>query len=47
MPLTREQKAAAVQDITDKLDAVPALYLTDYKGLNVEQVNDLRRRFRA
>ena len=46
MPLTKEQKAAAVEDITGKLDAAPALYLTDYKGLNVEQVNDLRNRFR-
>ncbi len=46
MPLTKEQKAAAVQDISGKLDAVPALYLTDYKGLTVDQVNDLRRRFR-
>lgn len=46
MPLTKEQKAAAVDVITDKLDGTPALYLTDYKGLTVEQVNDLRRRFR-
>lgn len=46
MPLTKEQKAAAVEVITGKLEAAPALYLTDYKGLNVEQVNDLRRRFR-
>lgn len=47
MPLTREQKAAAVEGITGQVDAIPALYLTDYKGLTVDQINDLRRRFRA
>ena len=46
MPLTREQKAAAVDVIADHLEAAPAIYLTDYKGLTVEQANDLRRRFR-
>ena len=47
MPLTKEQKAATVDDITGKLETANTLYLTDYKGLTVEQVNDLRRRFRA
>ncbi len=46
MPLTKEQKATAVEAITGQLEAAPMLYLTDYKGLNVEQANDLRRRFR-
>ena len=46
MPLTKEQKTAAVEAITDQLEAAPMLYLTDYKGLTVEQANDLRRRFR-
>lgn len=47
MPMTREQKAAAVDQITELLEATPAIYLTDYKGLTVDQVNDLRKRFRA
>ena len=46
MPLTKEQKVAEVEVITNTVTDVPALYLTDYKGLTVEQVNDLRRRFR-
>ncbi len=46
MPLTKEQKATEVEAITGQLEAAPMLYLTDYKGLNVEQANDLRRRFR-
>ena len=46
MPLTREQKAAEVEGITGQVSEIPALYLTDYKGLTVDQINDLRRRFR-
>ena len=46
MPLTREQKAAAVDAITGKLEETPTLYLTDYKGLSVEQANMLRQQFR-
>ena len=47
MPLTKEQKTAAVEAITGQLKVTPMVYLTDYKGLTVEQANDLRRRFRA
>ena len=46
MPLTKEQKTEAVEAITGQLQATPMIYLTDYKGLTVEQANDLRRRFR-
>ena len=46
MPLTKEQKATAVDAITGQLEAAPMLYLTDFKGLTVEQANDVRRRFR-
>lgn len=46
MPLTREQKATAVEEITGRLESVNTLYLTDYKGLSVEQANELRNRFR-
>lgn len=46
MPLTKEQKTAVVEAITDQLEGALSLYLTDYKGLSVEQANDLRRRFR-
>ena len=41
MPLTKEQKAARVEEITGRLEAAPTLYLTDYKGLTVGQANAL------
>lgn len=46
MPLTRDQKADAVGAIQERLEAHNTVYVTDYKGLSVEQVNDLRNRFR-
>ncbi len=46
MPLTKEQKVAEVEGITGQVGDIPALYLTDYKGLTVDQIKDLRRRFR-
>ena len=46
MPLTKEQKAAEVALVADKLGDTAVVYLTDYKGLNVGQVTDLRQRFR-
>lgn len=47
MPLTPEQKREALGAITEQLDAANTVYLTDYKGLTVEQANGLRRAFRA
>ncbi len=47
MSLTREQKASQIAQVVAQLDRAKAVYLTDYKGLNVDQVNDLRNRFRA
>ncbi|MDX1547623.1 MAG: 50S ribosomal protein L10 [Rhodothermales bacterium] len=46
MPLTKAQKAAAVEEIRGKLEQTPTLYLTDYMGLSVEQANALRSQFR-
>lgn len=46
MPLTREKKAEEVAVVSGRLHDNTAVYITDYKGLKVEQVNDLRRRFR-
>ena len=45
MPLTRKQKAAEVVAVTELLHGTAAVYLTDYMGLNVEQINQLRGRF--
>ena len=46
MPLTREQKQEALADIQATLAEASTVYLTDYKGLTVDQANQLRRAFR-
>lgn len=46
MALTREQKAVVVEELKEKLEQTPTLYLTNYSGLTVEQATDLRNRFR-
>ncbi|MEM6327502.1 MAG: 50S ribosomal protein L10 [Bacteroidota bacterium] len=46
MPLTREQKQEALADIQAALSDASTVYLTDYKGLTVDQANQLRRAFR-
>lgn len=46
MPLTRDQKAAAVEAIQQKLEQTPTIYLTDSAGLTVAQVTKLRNAFR-
>jgi large subunit ribosomal protein L10 len=46
MPMTRDQKAEAVEEITGKLQQVNTVYLTNPSGLTVAQANELRRRFR-
>ena len=47
MPLTQQQKREALGAITEQLDAVNTVYLTDYQGLTVAQANALRRSMRA
>ena len=46
MSMTRQQKVAAVEALTEKLEQSPVIYLTDYAGLTVEQANELRGAFR-
>jgi len=36
------KKIEKVQEITEKIKASGAVYFSDYLGLNVEQVNELR-----
>ena len=45
MALTREQKADIIDDISEKLEEAPTVYLTNTKGLTVAESNDLRGRF--
>jgi len=46
MPLTRSQKAKIIDQIEEKLDQHPILYLTNFAGLTVKQTDELRSRFR-
>ena len=44
--MNRTEKATIVADVRDRLARLPNVYLTDFTGLKVKQVTDLRRRFR-
>lgn len=43
----REQKELSVKEIRDKLASSRSTIFTDYKGLNVARVTELRKRMRA
>ena len=47
MTMSRQEKEILVADIKDKLSAAKMVILTDFKGLNVKQVSDLRNRLRG
>lgn len=44
--MNRTEKRQVVTDFSKKTEGVQAAVLTHYRGLNVEQINTLRRRFR-
>lgn len=46
MPLTKSQKAEAVDELVSLLKDTPIIYLTDFAGLSVQQATTLRNRFR-
>jgi large subunit ribosomal protein L10 len=45
--MNRTEKATIVAGIRERLERMPNLYLTDFTGLKVKQMTDLRRRLRA
>ena len=47
MPQTRATKEAAIEDLTAKLKDADTIYLTNLKGLDVEQVTKLRSQLYA
>ena len=47
MAMNKTQKAATVDQLVEKLEQTPTIYLTNYTGLTVEQATDLRTQFRA
>lgn len=44
--MKRSDKEQLVTELTTKLKGAPAVYYTDFSGLNVKRMTDLRRRFR-
>jgi large subunit ribosomal protein L10 len=42
-----ERKKEVVAELSEKLDTAKAVYLTDFTGLNVQKMTDLRARMRA
>lgn len=42
-----EEKQKIVQDIEERLNAASLIVFTDYRGLNVEEMSDLRNRLRV
>ncbi|MCB5255843.1 MAG: 50S ribosomal protein L10 [Candidatus Cloacimonetes bacterium] len=45
--MVQEYKKIKVQNLVERLRGAKAIVLVDYKGINIEQVNELRKRFRA
>jgi large subunit ribosomal protein L10 len=41
-----QAKVAAVKDLQDRLDGVKAVVLTEYRGLSVQQLSELRKQLR-
>ncbi|HEY7234182.1 MAG TPA: 50S ribosomal protein L10 [Gemmatimonadaceae bacterium] len=44
--MNRTEKEQLVAELKDKIKGSPALYYTDFTGLNVKRMTDLRRRLR-
>src|SRR5499427_7482974 len=44
--MTRAEKEQLVSELKTKLESATALYYTDFTGLNVKRMTDLRRRLR-
>lgn len=45
--MARPDKVAKVEEIKSKVDEAEAVLFTEYKGLTVEEISDLRRQLRA
>jgi large subunit ribosomal protein L10 len=44
--MKRDEKEQLVNELREKIEGASALYYTDFTGLNVKAMTDLRRRFR-
>lgn len=43
--MNKEQKAESVREIKELIESSEAMYFTDFAGLTVEHVNELRQEF--
>jgi len=46
MPLTKEQKKKIIEDLKEKIEKQKIMVFVDFKGLKVEDLFDLRKRFK-
>jgi len=44
--MNRNEKSEIISEIKELLESSTAIYLTDYRGINVEDVSELRNQFR-
>lgn len=44
--MNRNEKSEMISEIKELLESSSAIYLTDYSGINVEDISDLRNQFR-
>jgi large subunit ribosomal protein L10 len=44
--MNRNEKSEMISEIKELLESSTAVYLTDYSGINVEDISDLRNQFR-
>jgi len=45
--MVQQHKVNIVKNLVERLSSAKAIVLVDYKGINIEQVNELRARFRS
>ena len=45
--MSKNERQATVESLTEQLRAAPNVYVTDFSGLNVLRMTELRRRMRA
>ncbi len=45
--MVQQYKKDTVKNLVERLRGAKAIVLVDYKGINIEQVNELRKRFRT
>ena len=44
--MNRDEKTEVISEVKELLESSTAVYLTDYSGINVEDISDLRSQFR-